>query len=286
MLSGVNNQWTSPFNISDLGTTHIKIARAGQRQKLIRVEVLMEDATIFLNLSMEMKNWPFSMRNESDTEFTFYQVNPNLDEDGAEDRSGWRPIRYRLPPRSIMPYAWDFPAAKLREICIHAFNKERHVRLAEIGNLLPMKFMSASGQTKIIDINVTADGPTQTLILSNFKPSKSLYRQRSQTGSVTSREGFEAKDVSSGSTFRAQLKLSGIGVSLINGQLKELAYITLRDVQFRYNDSPLYQTVSLAVKWIQIDNQLYGGSSPWFCIRASYQSGRRRSRPIPPCTPW
>ncbi|KAK1753207.1 putative vacuolar protein sorting-associated protein [Echria macrotheca] len=259
---GVNNQWTAPFNISDLGTTHIKIAKAGQRQRLIRVEILMEDATIFLNLSMETKNWPFSMRNESDTEFTFYQANPNIDEDGSDDRSGWRPVRYRLPPRSIMPYAWDFPAAKRKEICITAYGKERHVKLAEIGNLMPMKFVGTNGEAKIIDINVTADGPTQTLILSNFKASKSLYRQRSNAGSSSSREGFEAKELDTGTTFRAQLKLAGIGVSLINAQLKELAYLTFRDVQLRYSDSPLFQTVSLAVKWIQIDNQLYGGIFP------------------------
>lgn len=259
---GVDNQWTAPFSITDLGTTHIKIAKAGQRQRLIRVDILMEDATIFINLTMEQKNWPFSMRNESDTEFTFYQVNPNIDEDGIEDRSGWRPVRYRLPPRSIMPYAWDFPAAKHREVCISAFNRERYVKLQEIGNLMPMKFIGTNGQSKIIDINVTADGPTQTLILSNFKQSKSLYRQRSNAGSTTSREGFEAKELDTGTSFRAQLRLSGIGVSLINTQLKELAYLTFRDVQLRYSDSPLYQTISLAVKWIQIDNQLYGGIFP------------------------
>jgi vacuolar protein sorting-associated protein 13A/C len=259
---GVNNQWTSPFNISDLGTTHIKIAKAGQRQRLVRAEVLIEEGTIFLHLSMETKNWPFSMRNESDTEFTFWQANPNLDEDGVEDRSGWRPVKYRLPPRSIMPYAWDFPAAKVREIVISAYGRERHVKLAEIGNQIPMKFVAASGQQKIIDIHVAADGPTQTLILSNFKPSKSLYRQKSRVNSATSASGFEVKEKDSGVTFQAQLKLSGIGVSLINGQLKELAYLTLRDLQLRYSDSSLYQTVSLAVKWIQIDNQLYGGIFP------------------------
>jgi vacuolar protein sorting-associated protein 13A/C len=259
---GVNNQWTSPFNISDLGTTHIKIAKAGQRQRLIRVEVLMEDATIFLNLSMETKNWPFSMRNESDTEFTFWQANPNVDEDGQEDRSGWRPIRYRLPPRSIMPYAWDFPAARNREICLSAFGKERYVKLTEIGNLVPMRFVAANGQTKIIDINVAADGPTQTLILSNFNKSKSLYKQRSNTGSSASQSAFEAKQLDTGLTFQAQLKLAGIGISLINSQLKELTYITFRDIGLRYSESPLYQTVSLAVKWIQIDNQLYGGIFP------------------------
>lgn len=261
---GVNNQWTSPFNISDLGTTHIKIAKAGQRQRLIRVEILMEDASIFLKLSMETKQWPFSMRNESDTEFTFYQANPNIDEEGTEDRSGWRPVRYRLPPRSIMPYAWDFPAAKQREIVISAYGKERHVKLAEIGNLVPMRLVTNSGGQKIIDINVTADGPTQTLILSNFKQSKSLYRQKSGGGSSSnlSMAGFEAKDQDTGTTFRAQLKLAGIGISLINTQLKELAYITFRDLTLRYSESALYQSISLAIKWIQIDNQLYGGIFP------------------------
>ncbi|KAI0145262.1 vacuolar protein sorting-associated protein 13 [Xylariaceae sp. FL1272] len=260
---GMDNQWSSPINISDLGTMHIKIAKAGQRQRLIRVEILMENATIFLHLSMENKAWPFSMRNESDAEFTFYQANPNVDEDGAEDRSGWRPIRYRLPPRSIMPYAWDFPAAKFKEVVISAFGKERHVKLAEIGNQVPMKFVDASGAPKIIDINVAADGPTQTLILSNFKPSKSLYRQRTQTGSSSSStSGFEVKKQDTASTFQAEFTLSGVGISLINHQLKELAYITFRDINLRYNESALYQTISTSIKWIQIDNQLYGGLFP------------------------
>ncbi|KAG6037900.1 hypothetical protein E4U41_004657 [Claviceps citrina] len=260
--SGVDNQWTSPFNIADVGITHVKIAKAGQRQRLVRVEILLEDSTIFLHLSMETKNWPFSMRNESDTEFTFYQANPNVDEDDVEDRSGWRPIRYRLPPRSIMPYAWDFPAAKFRELVIATNNKERHVKLAEIGNQIPMKTLSPTGQQKIIDINVAADGPTQTLILSNFRASKSMYKPKPLSRTTSGPEAFEVKDQDTGATIRAQLRLSGIGISLINAQLKELAYVTFRDVQLRFSDSPLIQTVSLAVKWMQIDNQLYGGLFP------------------------
>ncbi|KAG9239707.1 putative vacuolar protein sorting-associated protein 13 [Amylocarpus encephaloides] len=265
---GVNNQWSSPFNISDLGTSHIKIAKAGQRQKLIRVEVLMENATIFLHFSAETKNWPFSMRNESDTEFMFFQANPNLDDEDTEDRSGWRPIRYRLPPRSIMPYAWDYPAAKVKELIINANGKERHIKLAEIGNLIPMKIPAphnsqGARESKIVDLNVTADGPTQTLILSNYKASKSLYKQKSRSESTTSvAGGFEVKDQDMGVTFRAQLKLAGLGISLINAQLRELAYITFRDVSLQYSESPLYQTVRAGIKWIQIDNQLYGGIFP------------------------
>jgi vacuolar protein sorting-associated protein 13A/C len=262
---GVNNQWSSPFNISDLGTTHVKLAKAGQRQKLVRIEVLMENATIFLHLSLETKNWPFSMRNESDTEFMFFQANPNIDDEEVEDRSGWRPIRYRLPPRSIMPYAWDYPAAKVKELIINANGKERHIKLAEIGNLIPFKIPAArdSREQKIIDLNVAADGPTQTLILSNYKASKSLYKQKSRSASSTSvAGGFEVKDQDTGVTFRAQLKLTGFGISLINAQLRELAYITFRDILLKYSESPLFQTVTASIKWVQIDNQLYGGIFP------------------------
>lgn len=261
---GPNNQWSSPFNISNVGTTHVKLAKAGQRQKLVRIEVILEAATIFLHLSMETKNWPFSMRNESDLEFMFYQTNPNVDE-GEEDKSGWRPIRYRLPPRSIMPYAWDYPAAKSRELVLAANGKERHIKLAEIGNLVPMKIPASqsSKQSKIIDLNIAADGPAQTLVLSNYKQSKSLYKQKSgqaSQGSVAA--GFEVKDMESEVSFKAQLRLAGIGISLVNKHLKELLYFTFREIELKYGDSQLYQTLNATIKWIQIDNQLYGGIFP------------------------
>lgn len=262
---GVNNKWSSPFNIGNVGTVHVKLAKEGQRQKLVRVEIIMEDATIFLHLSIENKHWPFSMRNESDMEFMFYQTNPNVLE-GEEDRgSRWKPIRYRLPPRSVMPYAWDYPAAKNNELVITANGKERHIKLAEIGNLIPMKVPPAPGskQQKIIDINIAAEGPTQTLVLSNYKPSKSLYKQKAAQASQGSMAtGFEVKEVDTDVTFKAQVRFAGIGISLVNRKLKELLYLTFREIELKYSDSKLYQTLQSTIKWIQIDNQLYGGIFP------------------------
>lgn len=261
---GVNNQWSSPFNISNVGNVHVKLSKAGQRQKLIRVDILMEGATIFVHISVETKHWPFSFKNMSDQEFLYWQANPNLDEDEDDRGTGFRPIRYRLPPRSIMPYAWDFPAAKNKEIILSANGRERHVKLAEIGNLIPLKLPPAPGQNrqKIIDLNVVASGPTQTLELSNYKPSKSLYKQKSGTASSSTSGGFEVKDMDTDVTFKAQLRLAGIGISLVNRHLKELVYVTLRDIELKYSDSALYQMLNLKVKWIQIDNQLYGGIFP------------------------
>ncbi|KAI9673228.1 MAG: hypothetical protein M1817_003091 [Caeruleum heppii] len=262
--SGMNNPWSSPFNISDLGSVHVKVVKAGHHG-LVRVEILLEQATIFLHISKETRHWPFSMRNESDTDFMFWQANPNIDEDESDDGSGWRPIRYSLPHRSIMAYAWDYPAAKTKELIIHCNGKERHVRLAEIGNLIPMKVPVTQGskQQKIIDLNVTAEGPTQTLVLSNYRQSKSLYKQKTTDSSQTSlATGFEVKDLDTDVTFKAQLRFAGIGISLINAQLRELAYVTFRDLELKYSDSALYQTFQSTIKWIQIDNQLYGGIFP------------------------
>ncbi|KAJ5482720.1 hypothetical protein N7539_006166 [Penicillium diatomitis] len=262
---GVNNQWSSPFNIADVGTVHVKLAKANQRQKLIKIDVIIEDATIFLHLSVETRNWPYSMRNESDLEFIFFQANPNAEDDEVDRSSGWRPIRYRLPPRSIMPYAWDYPATKNKSLVLTCQGKERHIRIAEIGNLIPMRIPpSRPGEyQKIIDINIVAHGPTQTLVLSNFKPSKSLYKQQkgqSSQNSVTA--GFEVKETNSDVTFKAQLRLGGIGISLINQKMKELLYMTFREIEIKFRESRVYQTLNTSIKWIQIDNQLYGGIFP------------------------
>ncbi|SMY22303.1 unnamed protein product [Zymoseptoria tritici ST99CH_1A5] len=264
---GVNNSWSSPFDIANVGSVHIKLAKAGERQKLIRVEILMEHAMLYLHLSLETKHWPFSMRNESDQEFLFWQANPNIDEDEEDKTSGWKPIRYRLPPRSIMPYAWDYPATKNKNLILSANGKERHVKLAEIGNLIPMRVPGQPGQRgkegqKIIDLNVIADGPTQTLVISNYRPKKSLYKQKSATSSQSTNAGFEVKEQDDNVTLRATIRFAGIGLSLVNSQMRELVYATWRDIELKYTDSPLYQTVALTIKWIQIDNQLYGGIFP------------------------
>jgi vacuolar protein sorting-associated protein 13A/C len=261
---GVNNSWSSAFDIANTGSVHVKIAKSGERQRLIRVEILTEGAMIFLHLSMETKHWPFSIRNESSQEFLFWQANPNVDEDEDDRQSGWKPIRYRLPQRSIMPYAWDYPASKNKNLVLSANGRERHVKLAEIGNLIPMKVPPGqSGQRqKIIDLNVVADGPSQTLVMSDFKQSKSIYKQKSASASASTAAGFEVKEQEDDVTMKATVRFAGFGLSLVNSQLRELVYATWRDIELKYTDSKLYQSVAVTVKWIQIDNQLYGGIFP------------------------
>ena len=39
-------------------------------------------------------------------------------------------------------------------------------------------------------------------------------------------------------------------------------YVTLKDVNLVYRDSTLNESLNLIIKWIQVDNQLYGGLEP------------------------
>lgn len=258
---GVENQWSSPFHISNTGRVHVKLAKAKQRQQLIKVEILMEDATIFLHLS-QTDQWPYAIRNESDTEFRFFQANPNLEEDDEDRGSGFRAINYRIPPRSIMPYAWDYPASKNNNLVLDCHGRQRHIKLAEIGPQKPMTIPVADGRPKSFGVDVVADGPKQALVISNYKASLSLFKVKSGNASKASDVGFEVKEVKSDVTMSINLRLAGFGLSLINRNFRELLYLTCRDMELKYNDSLLYQTLDWTIKWIQIDNQLYGGIFP------------------------
>ncbi|KAL9059489.1 MAG: hypothetical protein Q9162_001187 [Coniocarpon cinnabarinum] len=258
---GLNNQWSAPFQISNVGRVHVKLAKEKQRQQLIKVEILMEEATIFLHLS-ETEQWPFAVRNESDTEFRFYQANPNVDAEDEDQSTNFRAIRYRIPPRSIMPYAWDYPASRNKDLVLDFEGKTRHVKLAEIGPQKPWSIPGDQGRLKAIGVDVVADGPKQELVLSNFKQALSMFRAKSSTSVKSMEDKFELKEQSSPVTMSINLRLAGFGMSIINQHFRELLYVTFRDLELKYNDSELYQTVDWTTKWIQIDNQLYGGIFP------------------------
>ncbi|CEP23102.1 Vacuolar protein sorting-associated protein 13 AltName: Full=Suppression of the onset of impotence protein 1; AltName: Full=Vacuolar protein-targeting protein 2 [Cyberlindnera jadinii] len=267
-LLGGKSQWSSPFILNDIGIVYLKVFDNNQSVTLLKINIQLDAATLIINVSDSHNDWPFSVRNFSDHEILFYQGNPYVDEnDEVVEDSGtpFKPLFYKVPAKSVMPYAWDFPAAYYKEIVLRVKGRERHIQLAEIGNLRPMKVPNSSS---IIDLNVIADGPTQTLVVSNYEPSLSLYKLSSKgtmEGSTTSLETPEKFKVAEGDsdiTTQLRLKFEGLGISLVNTRNQELCYITANGMEIRYNESDTYQTVSWKLKWLQVDNQLYGGVFP------------------------
>ncbi|ODV94409.1 hypothetical protein PACTADRAFT_18111 [Pachysolen tannophilus NRRL Y-2460] len=267
---GSNSGWSSPFNINDIGQIYVKVLKEGVEHVLLKADILMEKATLFINIEDANNRWPFSIRNFSDEEFIFYQSDPNVDENDVPidpQAPPFKPIYYRLPPKSVMPYAWDYPAGNIKELVIRSHSRERHIQLAEIGNLRPMRLPQTSKyEASIVDLNVVADGPTQSLVISNYDPSTSMYKLKSRASesstSISQLDKFETIEKDENYYSKIIVRLEGVGISLINRKLQELCYITFRGIELRYNESDLYQNLSVKAKWIQIDNQLYGGTYP------------------------
>ncbi|PWN25799.1 DUF1162-domain-containing protein [Jaminaea rosea] len=309
---GINNKWTAPFNIEDVGHVHLRIAKAGQHQQLVKVEVLPEGPTVFITLSYEKGPWPFMLRNESDFTITFMQATDrsqtgggtaNVVADasssgrgsddrgvtGGKDQDQQVGKRYELKPRSKMKFAWDQPSHKSKLIKLVANGRERNVNPLEIGSQLPFRFPSADGRgNRVVSIDVRADGPTQTIVLSNYSEALSNFkikRQNSRSDTMSSRSnteiGFESVDVDTDILSSFSVTLSGVGISLMDRRVQEIAYVSFSDVDVRYNESQATRSYGLTIKWMQIDNQLWGALFPISLYPANLPKDRTALETLP-----
>ncbi|KAJ2157305.1 Vacuolar protein sorting-associated protein 13 [Coemansia sp. RSA 552] len=131
-----------------------------------------------------------------------------------------------------------------------------------------------------MNIEVVAAGPRQVLRLTSYTPEHSLYapqlpgtsrvsRTTTTQSSATQRSSssgddrFEVVEADERTSYVFRVGLEGgIGISVINRYASEILFATLADVELKYTDSTSNQTFKLTVKWIQIDNQIYGALFP------------------------
>ncbi|OBA21906.1 vacuolar protein sorting-associated protein 13 [Metschnikowia bicuspidata var. bicuspidata NRRL YB-4993] len=261
------NHWSSPFAIDDIGQIFLKAQKASTGQVLLKVNIITENATIYIQIENANNAWPFSIRNFTDADFYLYQGNPSINLNGEVVKKDvdYKPIYYKVPAKSVMPYSYDYPNAVVKEIIIRSHGRERSINLAEIGNLKPFRLPQTSEQEQIIvDLNVVADGPTQSLVITKYDPSLSLYKLQDGNNSNTNvgQLNFEVNEQDENYYTKIFTRFEGFGLSFINNRSQELCYLSLRGVELRYNESDLYQNLSMKLKWIQLDNQLYGGIFP------------------------
>jgi vacuolar protein sorting-associated protein 13A/C len=255
--------WSSPFAIENVGRNHLRMFNStGSVDLLLRINILLEDATLYLHIEDSSKNWPYSIQNYTNHSLTVFQSNPYVDAAGYIDTSikvDFKPIEYTIPAKSSVPYAWDFPAGIVRELVIKIEDQDRRVQFAEIGTLEPMK-LGENGE-EVLDFSVVADGPTQTLMITDIEGPLSAYQLAAASELTTSEASstspkknkkFDEGEVS----MIVRVNLEGMGISLINKHMQELCYTTFRGVALQYRVSEIYETFTMKLKWLQIDNQL------------------------------
>jgi vacuolar protein sorting-associated protein 13A/C len=264
---GMNNQWSPPISIEDIGSVHFRLRRPGERvtTHLIRADIKMDGATIFVSLNLADDGWPFLIENDSHYTVTLCQI----DATHANAESAKMYPTYRLPERTAIPYAWDFPAAREKKLLLAINGSRRAVDILEIGDLVPFKFQDGRG-IGVISMDARASGHQQVLRLSDYNEETSPYRPKSRTSSASLRvdsissgtEAFEAvtDDIQPG--FMLDVNLDGIGVSLVNRRVIEVVYLSLEHLKVDYTASSVAQSVNLSCDTVQIDNQLHDATFP------------------------
>ncbi|WWC86271.1 uncharacterized protein L201_001144 [Kwoniella dendrophila CBS 6074] len=272
-----NLKWSAPFNMADIGRTHITLQRQtarGQKTYLLRVDTHLEGSSIFIYVSRDIDQWPLRLRNDTGLSLKFQQV----DDDGTRDT---RPLRF-LPAKSEQDYAWDWPTARNKRIKLLIDDGQNEpiplantIDMMAIGIQPPIKVPRTGNvqRSSALSIDVQADGGSQLLILSPYNEETSVYkptkrstgamRRTDSTDTLSSAAGsYETVSVSEKATLNVIVEFEGIGISVITKRPDELLYVSVRGLKLGYSDYPQYYDAFVDCKWIQIDNQLFGGLFP------------------------
>ncbi|XBW38293.1 hypothetical protein QEN19_003882 [Hanseniaspora menglaensis] len=202
-----HSEYSEPFDLSiksDLDYVKLKDPKTN-KHVLIKIEKLMDGSTLFINLKNSQENWPFSIRNFTETNFTVYQRDPRVQSSFIKKKTNgnetieydqslsvmskdighyktmkvFEPKKYSLTDYSVMPFSWDYPSARDKKLIIQCGNVAKTVDLQMIGSLKPLvitKMVNGEKKRQLVEINILADGPTLALVLTKYNPDVSMYK--------------------------------------------------------------------------------------------------------------
>ncbi|KAJ7634302.1 vacuolar protein sorting-associated protein 13 [Mycena polygramma] len=268
-FSGLNAQWSPPIKIEDIGSVHLRLRYPGREQEpvqLIRGDVKIDGPTIFISFSRATEAWPFTIENDSDYDVTVCQKDSSSEEEGVSTKAN---VAYTVKSRTSLPYAWDYPAARDKKILLAINGFRRVVDIMEIGDLVPFKF-NDNQRSRVVSLDVRADGQKQVLRITNYNPEMSLYKPKRANSMPLSRqdtisgstEAFDAITEEVLPSLAFTLDFAGIGISLVNKKMVEVIYMSMLALKFEYTNSAVAQVVNLSVGTLQIDNQLHDALYP------------------------
>jgi vacuolar protein sorting-associated protein 13A/C len=127
--------------------------------------------------------------------------------------------------------------------------------------------------SRTVSLDVRAEGPTQTLCISNYQEEYSMYKPRRRPNSITGSlarsdtlsslpqsEMFEAVSMPTSPTLSLTMSLSEIGLSLLNRRISEVAYFSMSGLKIEFTESEVARTLNVTVRDLQLDNQLHDAS--------------------------
>lgn len=259
--------WTPHFTIGDVGETYLKILTSSQVVDLVKVSNVLETQVLYIALTREAR-WPFKFVNKSTVEIKFNQ-------------KGFKTDRLLLPGESES-FAWDDPSVSELALSITVMERQRDYNIRELGQCKPLIYRSPGGEKSYLSVSVEADGATLVVKFKNYdiKASRGIFKlvkradeasasaaveddeAMSEIASDSGSTDFKVKEAKDETTMSFTLKLAGVGISLIGRDCVEFMYVYSKDLEFRMQQSTLFQTLGFKIKWFQIDNCLFDYTFP------------------------
>ena len=177
-LENMMSEWSNPFAMDDIGTIFVKVGRIeSPLEDLIRVDIAIEKATLFISFSKQDKKWPIRIDNQTRSTVTIRQTNAKK--------------QYSIPKGESLSYAWDYPSLPHKALILSVNDVERVIETSKLGKLMPLKYpLRNSNRNEYMSIDLVADGPTIVLKLTPFVQGKSRYRLDDNAKDVKEKQEF------------------------------------------------------------------------------------------------
>lgn len=272
-ISYDGKSWTPKFTIGDVSETYLKVFESegptgrslesvkDSTMDLVKVSNVLETQILYIAITKE-KKWPFKIVNHSNVDIKFNQ-------------KGCKNDRLLLPGEREN-FSWDDPSASELLLSVTVMERQRDYNIRELGQCKPLIYRTPGGEKAYLSVNVMADGPVILVKFKNYdvRASRGIFRLREEKEAASvedsdevhddasTSESFGVKEVKDETTMTFTLRLAGLGISLIGSDLVEFMYVYAKGLEFRQQQSKLFQTLGFTLKWLQIDNCLFDYTHP------------------------
>lgn len=247
--------WSNPFSLTQIGNIGLKIGKIGSlTEELIRVDISIEGATIFITFSKEEGRWPFRIENHTDVEVNYFQ-------NGSSKQ-------FSIVPGEEQLYAWDFPSFLNKTFVIEVNGRKRELEFSELGSQMPFKYPTSSSRA-VMALEVISEGPTIVLKMKPYDSKASNFQ------ATRGNDEFQTKDETAEVISKIRIRIEGIGISVISSEMKEILYASATSLLVAISETANETLNNFQLQWFQVDNQLTGASNPIFVYPTVLEQNRK-----------
>jgi len=162
-------------------------------------------------------------------------------------------------------YALDNPCDPSKVIIMEIFNSKFEINILDIRQITPIE-VTAGNRAHNIIIQKNYEGPILIIKIQEL--------------STLNRKSTKIEDIKNNQKLNISVQLPDIGISLINKDVKEFLYISLKQIVLAFKEDEKVQKVKLSVKYLQIDNQLFNALEEVILYPTTHFDNKDEIQPI------